>query len=61
MRLKIITAEKENQNLQELVKIHEKELVQKQEKLQQVENELKEGEQMKSMILSLMQSKNKSK
>lgn len=57
MNQKITSSEKEIQKLLELIKLHEKELVQKQEKIQQYETELKEGEQMKSTIMSLMQAR----
>jgi len=54
---KLLTAEKENAKLLEVVKLHEVDLVKKQEKLTQYEHELKESEQIKNTIMSLMQSK----
>ncbi|CRK90995.1 CLUMA_CG004683, isoform A [Clunio marinus] len=50
-------ASREIQRLHELVKMHENEIVQKQEKIQQYEIELKDCEQMKNTIMSMMQTR----
>lgn len=55
---KVSASEKEVQQLQGLIKMHEKQVIAKQEKIEQYELELKESEQMKSTILSLMQGRN---
>jgi predicted nucleic acid-binding Zn-ribbon protein len=54
---KLMNSEKEKQNLLDLVKLHESQIVEKDKKIQQCEVELKEAEQMKNTIMSLMQGR----
>lgn len=55
---KVSASEKEVQHLQGLIKMHEKQVIAKQEKIEQYELQLKESEHMKATIMSLMQGRN---
>lgn len=61
LTLKLSAAEKENSKLTDVIKLHERDLVKKQEEIDQFEIELKEAEQMKNSIMSLMSGRNNSK
>lgn len=54
---KLIASEKEKESLQELVKLQESQINEKEKENQQYELALKEAEQMKNTVMSLMQSK----
>lgn len=54
---KLVASEKDKKNLQELVKLHETQILEKEKKIQQQLEELKEAEQMKNTIMSLMQGR----
>lgn len=55
-----MNSEKENQSLQDLVKLQEAQIMEKEKKILQCEVELKEAEQMKNTIMSLMQGQGRS-
>lgn len=48
-------AEKEQAKLQEVIKLNENEIIQKQKRISELETELKEAEKIQTSILSLMQ------
>lgn len=49
------SAEKEQAKLQEVIKLNENEIIQKQKRISELETELKEAEKIQTSILSLMQ------
>lgn len=48
-------AEKEHAKFQEVIKLNENDLIQKQKRISELENELKEAEKIQTSILSIMQ------
>ncbi|CAO1326626.1 unnamed protein product [Diamesa serratosioi] len=61
MTLRLSVAEKKISSLTDGIRMHERDLVKKQEEIDQYEIELKEAEQMKNSIMSLMAGRNNSK
>jgi hypothetical protein len=57
LTLKITVAESDRQKQMEINKIIEGELVTKQERIKQLENDLKEAEKLQASIMLLMQKK----
>lgn len=51
---KLKTSEKENEKLQDVIKLNEKEMTLKQARIVQLENDLKEAEKVQSSIMSIM-------
>ena len=51
----IQNAEKEQAKLQEVIKLNENDIMQKQKRISELETELKEAEKIQTSILSLMQ------
>lgn len=49
--------EKDKQKLQEIIELHEKNVEELQEKLKQCEADLKDAEQVKTTIMSLVQTR----
>lgn len=49
------SAEKEQAKLQEVIKLNENDIIQKQKRISELETELKEAEKIQTSILSLMQ------
>lgn len=54
---KLKASEKENEKLQEVIKLNEHELTSKQTKITQLENEAKEFEKIQNSIISIMSKK----
>ena len=54
------SAEKEQAKLQEVIKLNENEIIQKQKRISELEMELKEAEKIQTSILSLMQKSKRS-
>ena len=54
------SAEKEQAKLQEVIKLNENEIIQKQKRISELETELKEAEKIQTSILSLMQKSKRS-
>jgi hypothetical protein len=57
---KLKNAEKENEKLQDVIKLNENELTLKQSRILQLENDLKEAEKLQSSIMTLMSRTKKS-
>lgn len=54
MAQKLKAAEKENEKLQEVIKLNEHELTIKQNKITQLENDAKEFEKIQTSVMSIM-------
>lgn len=52
-------AEKEHTKFQEVIKLNEQELMQKQKRIAELETELKEAEKIQTSIMSIMQKSKK--